>query len=84
MQKIFDVKFYKKNGDERANKLAKYIKYGTDNDRYIWMLRYGLSFEDIEILDKHIERIGSDQITFKSSIINVPDIQKESVQRFLN
>ncbi|OIV41711.1 DEAD/DEAH box helicase [Flavobacterium johnsoniae] len=78
------LKFYKKNGDERANKLAKYIKYGTDNDRHIWMLRYGLSFEDIEILDEHIERIGSDQITFKSSIINVPDIQKESIQRFLN
>lgn len=78
------LKFYKKNGDQRANKLAKYIKYGTDSDRHIWMLRYGLSFEDIEILDEHIERIGSDQITFKSSIKNVPDIQKESIQRFLN
>jgi ATP-dependent RNA helicase DOB1 len=77
-------KFYRKTGDERANKLAKYIKYGTDNDRHIWMLRYGLSFEDIEVLDEHIEKISSDQIVFKSSIINVSEIQKQSIRRFIN
>jgi superfamily II DNA/RNA helicase len=77
-------KFYERYNDEQALKLAKYIKYGTDNERHIWMLRYGLSFEDIEILDKHIDTINSERIIFKDSISQVPDENKISINRFLN
>lgn len=76
-------KYFEKTQDARALKLAKYIKYGTDEERYIWMLRYGLSFEDIETLDKHIDRISSEAIIFKNTINNVPDEQKSSILRFL-
>jgi len=47
------------------------------------MLRYGLSFEDIEVLDRHIESISEKRIVFKESIKNVPDILKKSIERFL-
>jgi len=77
-------KYYERENNELALKLAKYIRYGTDNERYIWMLRYGLSFEDIEILDKHIDKINSEEIVFKESIYEVPDEDKLSIQRFLN
>lgn len=77
-------KFYERQNNEQALKLAKYIKYGTDNERHIWMLRYGLSFEDIELLDKHIDTINSEEILFKESILQVSDEDKISIERFLN
>ena len=76
-------KYYLSNHDERALKLAKYIKYGTDNERYIWMLRYGMSYEDIEVLGEHIEDIDERQITFKPSIINVPEEDRTVINRFI-
>lgn len=76
-------KYYEKKDDIRALRLAKYIKYGTDNEKHIWMLRYGLTFEDIEILDKHIDKIGSEAITFKYSINEVPKELKTSINRYL-
>jgi len=76
-------KYFEKTNDTRALKLAKYIKYGTDEERYIWMLRYGLSFEDIEVLDKHIDRINSEGILFKKSINNITEEQKVAIIRYL-
>ncbi|TAJ13464.1 DEAD/DEAH box helicase [Marinilabiliaceae bacterium JC017] len=77
-------KYYERKTDLRALKLAKIIRYGTDNERHIWMLRYGMSFEDIELLEKHIDDINSTQIFFKDSINSVPDEDKTSILRFLN
>jgi hypothetical protein len=77
------IKYHERTNDNRAFKLAQYIRYGTDNERHIWMLRYGLSFEDIEVLDQHIDRIDSESIVFKHSINNVPDEFKSSIVRFL-
>lgn len=77
-------KYFERTNDLNALKLAKYIKYGTDNERYIWMLRYGLSFEDIEILDAHIENINSEEIKFKNTIQDVPEKDKLAILRFLN
>ncbi|MGX5688345.1 DEAD/DEAH box helicase [Arcticibacter tournemirensis] len=78
------MKYADKFHDERAVKLAKLIKFGTDNDRFIWMLRYGLSFEDIENLDEHIEDIGEEAIIFRPSIDSVAADEKEAVKRFMN
>ncbi len=76
-------KYYERENDEQALKLAKYIRYGTDSERQIWMLRYGLSFEDIEILDPHIDKIDAEEIVFKDSISQLPDKDKISIQRFI-
>lgn len=78
------IKYAEKFQDERAVKLARMIKFGTDNERFIWMLRYGMSFEDIEVLDEHIEDIGEEAIQFRSSINNVPADNKASVKRFIS
>jgi len=75
--------YYEKSKDERALSLAKYVKYGTDNERYIWMIRYGMTFEDIEALDEHIESINEREIVFKQSINGVPDDKKQSIIRYL-
>lgn len=75
--------YYEKTKDERALSLAKYVKYGTDNERYIWMIRYGLTFEDIEALDEHIESINERGIVFKQSINGVADDKKQAIIRYL-
>jgi ATP-dependent RNA helicase DOB1 len=77
------IKYYQKEEDPRAEKLAKYIKYGTDNEQHIWMLRYGMSFEDIEKLETHIISINSEEIVFKDSIMEVPIEERQSIERFI-
>ncbi|MEJ2901648.1 DEAD/DEAH box helicase [Pedobacter panaciterrae] len=77
------TRYAEKYDDPRGVKLAMYIKFGTDNDRTIWMLRYGMSFEDIEVLSEHIESINEEQIVFANSIETVPEDQKASVIRFI-
>lgn len=77
------IKYYQKEEDPRAEKLAKYIKYGTDNERHIWMLRYGMSFEDIEKLETHIISINSEEIVFKDTIFEVPIEERRSIERFI-
>lgn len=78
------VKYFESERDLRAKKLANYLKFGTDDKKEIWMLRYGLTFEDIEVLSPHIETINSEEIIFKNSIYDVPLELKQSVVRYLN
>lgn len=77
------IKYFQKENDARAEKLAKFIKYGTDNERHIWMLRYGMSFEDIDKLELHILSINAEEIVFKESILEVPKEERESIERFI-
>lgn len=77
------IKYFQKENDTRAEKLAKFIKYGTDNERHIWMLRYGMSFEDIEKLEPHILSINAEEIVFKKSILEVPKEERYSIERFI-
>lgn len=76
-------RYFQATGDERANKLAKIIKYGTDNDRHIWLLRYGLSFEDIEKFDHLIESVDAREIIFNDSIYEIPEQERKPIERFL-
>lgn len=57
------IKYNERCQDERAVKMANLIKFGTYNPKYIWMLRYGMSFEDIEVLEDYIESIDEQGIT---------------------
>ncbi len=77
------IKYFQKENDTRAENLAKFIKYGTDNERHIWMLRYGMSFEEIEKLEAHILSINAEEIVFKDSILEVPEEERESIERFI-
>ena len=70
--------------DNRALRLAKYIRYGTDNEREIWMLRYGLTFEDIEWADNCIENINEQEIVFNDNYSELTVEQKEILVRFHN
>lgn len=76
--------YYKSINDERALRLAKFFKYGTDNEREIWMLRYGLSFEDIEWANSCIETINEEEIVFNSNIEKLKPEQLSVIESFVH
>jgi ATP-dependent RNA helicase DOB1 len=47
------------------------------------MLRYGMAFKDIEILEPHRESIDSKEILFKDSIFEVLTEERQSIERFI-
>lgn len=75
--------YYLANNDERAERLAQFIKYGTDDLTEIWMLRYGFSFEEIEWLKPCVDSIDETEIKFNNQIENLDDIRKHSVSKFI-
>lgn len=77
------IKYYEKSNDSKAIKLSKFIKYGTDKERHILMLRYGLTFEDIEILDEHILSISEEEILVKQSIYELTENQISTIKRYI-
>ncbi|SEA47059.1 Helicase conserved C-terminal domain-containing protein [Segatella bryantii] len=78
------MSYFEKNQDERAERFSKLLRYGTDDSRYIWMIRYGLEFEDIEKLNAHIRSIDANGIDFYDSIHDVPEKDKEVIKRYIN
>lgn len=75
--------YYEKTTDIRALRLAKYFKYGTDNDKEILMLRYGFSFEEIEWFRDYILDISLEEIVFDQSVKELPPEKLASIERFL-
>lgn len=69
--------------DDRAERLAKYIKYGTEDLTEIWMLRYGFTFEDIEWLKPCIISIDQTEIKFNENTKNLSDEQKRIISKFI-
>lgn len=62
------ILYFNKTNDKRALILSNLIKYGTNDETEIWLLKYGFSFEQIEIIKDYIEDIDEYEIKFKGSI----------------
>lgn len=78
------IKYDERCQDERAVKMANLIKFGTYNPKYIWMLRYGMSFEDIEVLEDYVESIDEQGITVKQGFANLPEKARDCIKRFVD
>ena len=76
-------KYYENSLDNRALKIKNYIKYGTNNEKEIWLQKYGFGFEDIDWLLAHIEKIDENEITFNKSIKMLPENKIEKIRRYL-
>lgn len=73
----------RKHADARARSLINYMRYGTDNPKEIWLLRYGIDAEDLEWLLPHIEKVDENEILFRASINDESEDRKKIVGRFL-
>ncbi len=57
--------FENRTGDHRAGGIiSNYIRYGTNDDTEIWLLRYGFSFDDIDWLLDCIDHIDKKRYYF--------------------
>lgn len=77
-------RYYVAQNDDRALRMAKYFKYGTDSEREIWMLRYGLSFEDIEWADRCVESINEEEMVLNQNVDNLTDEQRMILEPYLH
>lgn len=75
--------YYDATKDIRAKDLANYIKYGTIDPQKIWMLRYGMTFEDIEILGKYIVQIDEKGLVLDDRIKMLSEDQIYPIKRFI-
>ncbi len=85
---IFDMllfyKYFLQNGDDRALTAANYIKYGTNDNQEIWLLKYGVMFEDITILKPHITSINQNELIVNQTFYQLPEDKRRAVERFVN
>lgn len=75
--------YYTDSGDERAAVLEKLIKFGTSDEKEIFMIRYGLSFEDIGVLSEHIESIDETGVKVRPSFYDLPEENRMILERFV-
>lgn len=75
--------YFESTSDIRAIYLQNYITYGTNDEKEIWMIKYGFSFEDITWLKSHIIKIDSSEIIFDSSIYTLSAEQIKTISRYL-
>jgi len=78
------MEYYDLCKDDDIQKIALLVRFGTFNERHIWMLRYGLSFEDIEVLDECIDRIDESGIAFNERIKGIDAETRYVVERYIN
>lgn len=48
------------------------------------MLRYGMSFEDIEVLEDYIESIDEQGIIVNQTFANFPEKARDCIKRFVD
>ncbi|MFI3236664.1 MAG: DEAD/DEAH box helicase [Lachnospiraceae bacterium] len=75
--------YYKRMNDGRAEKMVRLIKYGTEDEKEIWMLRYGFTFEDIEWLEPYIVSINQEEVIFDRKINKLPIEKMSVISRFI-
>lgn len=76
-------KFYEKTNDIRAKAMSNYIRYGTNNEKEIWLLKYGFSFEEIDWVKNYVERIDEKCIIFRKSIKKLEKDKISVIKRYI-
>lgn len=77
------MKYYEATGDERAKMMAKVYKYGTYDEKSIMLLRYGLSFEDIEDLGRYVRSVNEWGITVTDEFAQLPEERRRPLMRYV-
>ena len=76
--------FYSGTGDGRALAMVNYFRFGTNDAKEILLLKYGFSFEDIEILYDYVHSISEFEIVFKGTISELEGTSVMSlIERYL-
>lgn len=65
-----------------ARKLSRYIRYGTDDESAIWLLKYGLSLEDVEKVLPCVASVDEKRIIFNEKAKDLPEDVQTLIRRY--
>lgn len=75
--------YYQETKDLRAKALQNYVKFGTNSQFDILLLRYGFDFEDYGWITPCINSITEDGIVFNDQIKNLSEEQLKQIERYI-
>ena len=75
--------YYQETKDLRAKALQNYVKFGTNSQFDILLLRYGFDFEDHGWIMPCINSITEDGIVFNDQIKNLREEQLKQIERYI-
>lgn len=75
--------YFKKTNDKRALDVINSLKYGSNNEKTIFLKRYGFTEDEIQSLVTYVRQIDENEIIFDDSIKNISDeILQCKIQRY--
>ena len=78
---VFDL-YHERRQDVRAEKMRKFIRYATVDEKEILLLRYGFLFEDIEWIKPLVIGIDEKRIKFGDTS-NLSEKQRSVISRYI-
>ncbi|MCA0893860.1 DEAD/DEAH box helicase [Microbulbifer agarilyticus] len=75
--------YFEESNDERAKVLKNYLRYGTNDEVEIWLLKYGFDPEDIEWIVDIVVHIDEAGIIFQDDISEIGEERVQIVSRYL-
>ena len=75
--------YYEQTEDERAKVFKNFIRYGTNDEIEIWLLKYGFDPEDTEWISKYIHHIDENGIIFADDLSDLSSEQYAILERFI-
>lgn len=60
--------YYIETADPRSRLMVNYFQYGTNDEIEIWLMRYGFSIEEAEIIKIFVDDINENEIVFSEKI----------------
>ena len=76
--------YYAAKQDERAERLANYIRFGTDDRTEIMLQRYGFVLDDMDWLMPCIDEASEERILFNLRIFGLDEKRYELIERYVN
>lgn len=69
--------------DSRGEILADYIRYGTNDETEMWLLKYGFPFEDIEWIKSYVLSVNQNRIDFSEKISELDEKKLRIIERYI-
>jgi len=75
--------YYQETEDDRAKVLKNFIRYGTNDEIEIWLLKYGFDPEDTEWVGQCVHHIDENGIIFVEDLSDLTEIQLSIIERYV-
>jgi ApbE superfamily uncharacterized protein (UPF0280 family) len=79
---VFD-NYYEKTKDERANAICNLLRYGTNDEKEIWLFKYGYTHEEIMKVKQYVMHVDENEIKWLGSVEKIEEEEtKELIERY--